>query len=121
MIHQTLKNQSSTKTAIDGEVMYLTTAGSSIKYLYCTAQSSRTKQQYKRPALKSRTTFLLYDYCVARLLTVDLVFILNVQTNLPSTQSFTSMRAVLQRAITDLIRRLKKKNCCIQMEVFEMN
>jgi hypothetical protein len=53
MIYQTLENQSSTETTVDGEVMYLTTAGSSIKYLYCTAQSSRTQQQYKRPALNS--------------------------------------------------------------------
>lgn len=53
MIHQTPEDQSSTETTVVGEASYLVTASGQIKCLRCTAQSSTTKQQYKRPALKS--------------------------------------------------------------------
>jgi hypothetical protein len=56
MIHQTLKNQSSTETIVDGKASYLVTAGGKIKCLRCTAKSSRTKQQCGRPALKTSKT-----------------------------------------------------------------
>ena len=56
MIHQTPKNQSSTKTTVDGKALYLVTAGGKIKCLRCTASSTRTKQQCGKPALKVSTT-----------------------------------------------------------------
>jgi len=56
MIHQTLKNQSSTETTVDGKALYLVTAGGKIKCLRCTASSTRTKQQCGKPALKVSTT-----------------------------------------------------------------
>ena len=56
MIHQTLKNQSSTDTTVDGKALYLVTAGGKIKCLRCTARSTRKKQQCGKPALKTSTT-----------------------------------------------------------------
>ena len=56
MSHQTLKNQSSTETTVDGKALYLVTAGRKIKCLRCTASSTRTKQQCGRPSLKTSKT-----------------------------------------------------------------
>ena len=53
MIHQTPKSKSSTETTVDGKTLYLVTAGGKIKCVRCTAQSSQTKQQCGKPALKS--------------------------------------------------------------------
>jgi glycerol-3-phosphate dehydrogenase len=44
------------KCAGDGKVMYLSTAGGKITCLRCTAESTRTKQQCGRPAIKTSRT-----------------------------------------------------------------
>ena len=56
MSHQQPKENISTEHNVDGKAMFLITAGGQIRCLRCTANSTRTKQQCGKPALKVSTT-----------------------------------------------------------------
>jgi hypothetical protein len=56
MSNQILEGQPLAEPTIDGNAMYLSTAGGQIKCLRCTARSSRTKLQCGKPALRVSTT-----------------------------------------------------------------
>ena len=56
MSHQLPRENFSTEQTVDGKEMFLVTAGGQIKCLRCTASSTRTKQQCRKPALKVSTT-----------------------------------------------------------------
>ena len=56
MSASTRKLQSSDGRTIDGKAKYLLTGGGNITCLRCTAQSTRTKEQCGRPAIKTSRT-----------------------------------------------------------------
>jgi hypothetical protein len=56
MSHQPPKENISTELTVDGKEMFLVTAGGQIKCLRCTASSTRTKQQCRKPALRVSST-----------------------------------------------------------------
>lgn len=56
MTHKLPKENPSTDQTVDGKELFLVTAGGQIKCLRCTASSTRTKQQCRKPALKVSTT-----------------------------------------------------------------